>query len=310
MYSLWYAIIKRFQREKSQSSFISLLLTEEFSRRQQAFQKECIAPSFISAWQPPPPTTFLLSSTSEMFCTPPVFWRTLLPIYFFFSKSEIRAYQPGPWCGSAQTAEQNCSHCPSRRHPSDCWRRCTAVGFQCCRNLSLPLSSSWVFSLASPHHQILLKTLCQRKTHKNNHLDGTRLLKESRKRHAQEFWSQKSLTFTWRQAQEQVRYHPLLQRTNILKRWNALPKPEALLHTHSQNCHVQLHKAEHGWNGAAKHFHNCHFQKHTIGFRDLWVLAKAYGAVDNSAEKNLKHKDNLNTIPKWCKYWWKKNTDS
>lgn len=113
-----------------------------------------------------------------------VFWRELCYLrgffcFFFFSSSEVSAYQPGPWCGSAQRAEQSCSHCPSRRHPSGCWRRCTAVGFQCCRNLSLPLSSSWVFSLASPHHQILPKTLCQGKTHQNNYLDGTHILEES-----------------------------------------------------------------------------------------------------------------------------------
>lgn len=221
----------------------------EFSRRQKVFQKECKVPSFITTWQLPPPTTFLLSRTSEMFCTLPdggILMRALLPI-FFFPNSEVSAYQPGPWCGSAQTAEQSCSHCPSHRHPSGCWHHCTAVGFQCCRNLSLPLSSSWVFSLASPHHQILPKILCQRKTHKNNHhLDGTHMLEESHKGQAQEFWFQKSGTLTWRQCQEQVRYQPLLQRTNIFKKLIALPKPRALLHTHIQNYHVQLYKAEHG----------------------------------------------------------------
>lgn len=245
--------------EKIQPTFISLLMIVEFSRRQQVFQKECTVPSLNTTWQLPPPTTFLPSRSREMFCTLPdggILKENFVTHILLISQIWGSAYQPGPWCGSAQRAEQSCSHCPSRRHPSGCWRRCTAVGFQCCRNLSLPLSSSWAFSLASPHHQILPKTLCQRKTQKNNCVDGTSILEESRKGQAQEFWFQTSVTFTWRQAQEQVRYQPLLQRANILKKLSALPEPEALLHTHIQNCQVQLRKAEHGWNSAAKHFHS------------------------------------------------------
>jgi len=79
----------------------------------------------------------------------------------------VSAYQLGPWCGIVQTVEQNYFHCPSHQHPSGCWHRCTAVGFQYCHNLLLLLSSSWVFSIYS-HHQILLKKLCKTKIHNNN----------------------------------------------------------------------------------------------------------------------------------------------
>lgn len=224
----------------------------------------------------------------------------------------MSAYQLGPWCGIVQTVEQNYFHCPSHRHPSGCWHHCTAVGFQYCHNLLLLLSSSWVF-LTYSHHQILLKNLCKRKTY-NNNLDN---IQESSKIQAQDLWFQKSMTFAQSLStssrageiptspSESNWTHQVFLSNEVLHKSKISSQQLCCIHVRRI---VTLNSAHSGtcMKQCSKTLSQLLFSKAACWLYNLWTSTKAYGDVDNSAKKNLKCKDDLNTFTKWCKLWWKK----